>query len=423
MSTTRPIFARRLRPLILLFTAGCAASGASSVITKGSPGFDEKVAELATNKGAVLSTDAERQIEPVALFYGPMPTGIAVSKSGRVFVNFPRWGDPVDNTAAEIVDGKLVPFPDAIINKLDKDHPATTLVSVQSVVCDTKDRLWILDTGSIDFNPILPGGPKLIAVDLATNRIVQTISFPPDVALPTSYMNDVRFDLKRGSAGTAYLTDSSVDGPNGLVVVDLATGQSWRRLSDHPSTKAEKIVTTCEGRPLLSKGKNPNVGSDGIAVTPDGKSVYYCPMIGHHLYRVSANALADRTKSDADVAATVKDLGDRGFGSDGLECGPDGTLYLTDYEHGAIRRRKADGTYAVLCSDSRILWPDSMAFGGTFGVGSGPMSDFQMNWYGTLYFTSNQLERQSNYHDGHDNRKAPYALFAVNTDWTTVSHR
>jgi hypothetical protein len=31
-------------------------------------------------------------LEVVATFNGPMPTGVAVSNDGRVFVNFPRWG-------------------------------------------------------------------------------------------------------------------------------------------------------------------------------------------------------------------------------------------------------------------------------------------------------------------------------------------
>ena len=67
--------------------------------------------------------------------------------------------------------------------------------------------------------------------------------FPTDVALPTTYLNDVRFDLRRGEAGTAFITDSSDQGPNGIIVVDLATGESWRRLHEHPSTKATTAVS------------------------------------------------------------------------------------------------------------------------------------------------------------------------------------
>ena len=74
-------------------------------------------------------------------------------------------------------------------------------MSVQSVVVDPADRLWILDTGSPMFRPTEHGGPKLVCVDLTTDEVVRTILFPTDVALPTTYLNDVRFDLRRGDEG------------------------------------------------------------------------------------------------------------------------------------------------------------------------------------------------------------------------------
>jgi hypothetical protein len=51
-------------------------------------------------------------------------------------------------------------------------------VSVQSVVIDPQDRLWILDTGSINMQPTKPGGPKLVCYDLNTNRMIKRINFP-----------------------------------------------------------------------------------------------------------------------------------------------------------------------------------------------------------------------------------------------------
>ena len=47
--------------------------------------------------GTGLALPADRpvgKLETVALFHGPMPTGVTVSHQGRIFVNFPRWGDP-----------------------------------------------------------------------------------------------------------------------------------------------------------------------------------------------------------------------------------------------------------------------------------------------------------------------------------------
>jgi hypothetical protein len=72
------------------------------------------------------------------------------------------------------------------------DKQADKLVSVQSVVADpTGNRLWTLDAGSIGFGPTSLGGPKLIAVDLDTDKVVKKIIFPTDVALTTTYLNDV----------------------------------------------------------------------------------------------------------------------------------------------------------------------------------------------------------------------------------------
>ncbi len=351
-------------------------------------------------------------LDVVATFSDAMPTGVTVSGSGRMFVNFPRWGDPVDYTVGEMKDGHVLPYPDAEMNRYHEgDNQADKLVSVQSVVVDpTGERLWILDTGSIQFGPVRRGGPKLIAVDLKTNRVVKKILFPPEVVLPTSYLNDVRFDLKRGTQGMAFITDSTSNGPNGIIVVDLDTGQSWRRLNDHPSTKSDpSFVPVVEGQILRMRipGQPPArfaVGSDGIAISPDGKTLYYCPLTSRHLYSASIDALTDRSKSDAEVAATVKDLGEKGGASDGLESDAQGRVYLSDYEHNAIRRWTRGGEIETLVHDPRVLWPDTLSLASN----------------GYLYFTANQVERQPFFHNGQDIRKKPYVIFRVKVDGARI---
>ncbi|MEV0633980.1 gluconolaconase, partial [Streptomyces sp. NPDC050619] len=57
--------------------------------------------------------------EVVARFWGAMPTGVTVSRRGRIFVNFPRWGDDVPFTVAELRGGKPVAYPDAEVNRED----------------------------------------------------------------------------------------------------------------------------------------------------------------------------------------------------------------------------------------------------------------------------------------------------------------
>jgi Major royal jelly protein len=100
-----------------------------------------------------------------------MPTGVAVSRGGRVFVNFPRWpGNPAENaTVAEIRDEQLLPFPEdwnTLTGNDDEDAP----VSVQSLVVDPADRLWVLDTGRPGTDLAQRGGPKLVCVHLKQTR-------------------------------------------------------------------------------------------------------------------------------------------------------------------------------------------------------------------------------------------------------------
>jgi sugar lactone lactonase YvrE len=394
---------RPVHALILTLFAGLASCASDAPDNRQST-IPHDADDLARARGA---GDKESiRLEPVAFFTGPMPTGVAVSHKGRVFLSFPRWGDPVEMTVAELVNGELVPYPSIALNRLSPQEAATSLVSVQSVVVDPADRLWLLDSGNINLGPNLPGGPKLVGVDLRSNLVFRTIQFHPTVALKTTYLNDVRFDLRRGAQGTAFITDSSSDGLNGIIVVDLATGNSLRRLHEHPSTRSDPgFAPIVEGEPLLDRprGGKPSrikIGADGLALSPDGETLYYRPLMSHHLYGVSARALADASASDALVASTVKDFGDLGFASDGLEADSQGRLYLTDYEHQAIRTLHPGETPATLVTDPRMIWPDTLALGAS----------------GYLYVTVNQLDRQPRFHAGQDLRKAPYALFRVHVN-------
>jgi sugar lactone lactonase YvrE len=347
-------------------------------------------------------------LEPVAYFNGAMPTGVTVSHTGRIFVCFPKWGDHVAFTVAEIQDDQLVSYPNERFNQGVPGELAAALISVQSVVVDPADRLWILDTGSPLFELTHYGGPKLVCVDLRTDSVVKSILFPTDVVLPTSYLNDVRFDLRRNAEGMAFITDSSDKGPNGIIVVDLATGRSWRRLHNHPSTKAgapRGCLPIVEGSPLLERQadgttKPMTMGSDGIAISADGSRLFYCPLISRWLYSVATDALADPWLDDETVARTVIDEGDKGGAADGLESDAAGSIYATNYEHNAILRRHPHGVWETVAHDEHLLWPDTLSLA----------TD------GFLYVTANQLHRQARFHQGHDLRRKPYALFRIPID-------
>jgi sugar lactone lactonase YvrE len=203
---------------------------------------------------------------------------------------------------------------------------------------DGTNRLWMLDTAAPSFGTPIVGGAKLVGVDLASNKVVRTILFPPDVVLRNTYLNDVRFDLRQGKGGIAYITDS---GASGIIVVDLASGRSWRRLTGDRSTVPDASFV-------------PFVEGDPLAVRLPGKS-----------------------PTPWQIA------------SDGLEADSEGRVYATDYEHNAIRVRAVDGSWTTLVHDPRVLWPDTLSLAAN----------------GYLYFTSNQWERMPMMHGGTDLRK------------------
>lgn len=336
-----------------------------------------------------------------AKFSGATPIGVVVSKTGRIFMSFPRAFDQGPYSVAEIKNGKPSAYPNAALNRLSGRPQAEQLVSVQGLTVDAQDRLWLLDLGIVKTSPVSFGGPKLMCVDLATNKIVKKILFPAEIAGRDAYLNDVRVDLRLGKSGTAFISDSSEKGPNGIVVVDLATGKSRRVLNNAPSVQAEPGFTpVVNGIPVLKRSKrgippkHDTTGVDGLTLTPDGKYLYYCPNEGHHLYRISTQTLADPKATNDQVLAAVEDLGDKGFASDGIEADAAGNVYLTDYEHNAIKRRTPAGKYETVAQGPLLVWPDSISF----------RSD------GVMFFTADQLNRLPKYHYGKDLRRKPILL-------------
>ncbi|WP_263056852.1 major royal jelly family protein [Pantoea agglomerans] len=381
---------------------------------------------LSVLSAAIFAAPSERSVAPVQLasdqpsgkaevvatFWHAMPTGITVSEKGRIFVNFPRWGDDVPFTVGELRQGKVVPYPDVAINVADNTRPAERFLSVQSVVADGQGKLWVLDTASPGFNRPVAGGVKLVAIDLSSNRVVKTLVLPAKVILPATYVNDLRIDYRVGKAGIAYITDSSLSGTGGIIIVDLASGEAMRRLTGDRSTSPEKsFVPVVEGETLLQRHGDGStapfsVASDGIALSADGKTLYYSPLSGRHLYSVETAKLRDSHFSEQSLSAAVRDWGEKGA-SDGLESDAAGNVYAGDYERNAVRKMDKQGTWSTLVHGPEILWPDTLSVAHD----------------GYLYFTVNQLHRQPGFHGGKDMRKKPYTLMRVKIDEKPVSTR
>ncbi|KAI0397849.1 major royal jelly protein-domain-containing protein [Xylariaceae sp. FL0594] len=364
-------------------------------------------------------------LEEYHYFFDQWPIGLAVSKTGRVFTCYTRGtyaytlGEVVNKTAETAYPNlELNTPPGGLSNESDRvvfgSNGQGHFISVQALYVTPDDTLWVLDTGrptvnqsgTISMPYAAPGGPKLVAIDLGTDSVRRIYTFPPTVHFPDSYMNDMRFDLRPNATesrgGIAYIVDSSNEGRPGFIMVDLATGESWRHLTRHASTlTVDYAVPSYQGIPLYIRQPGHPLGFqaeglDGAELDQHGEVMYYSPLTSNYLYSVETKYL--RVNPAADPLANkraidnVKNLGQRGGNANGFAGDSLGNVYMLMPESNAIYIYNSTTSLTVpFVRDPRILWPDSA----------------NMGWDGYIYFTVNQLQFNPNWNSGVDKRVYP----------------
>jgi sugar lactone lactonase YvrE len=309
------------------------------------------------------SKAAGARLEEVASFPHQV-TGVTVSETGRIFVNFPRWSEDVPVSVGEVMrDGSVKAYPDTGWNawrnvNQDRVKARDHWVCVQSVVADKRGNLWVLDPAAPAMAHIVPDGPKLVQIDLNTNRVAHVFGFDENVAPRSSYLNDVRI---APDGQHAYITDSGAKGA--LVVVDLIHPSARRVLDGHPSTQPEKgVVIHTDGEELRgADGRSLDAGADGIALSPDGKFLFWQAIKGRTLYRIPTAALDDENLPQQKLAAQIQRIGDNGP-SDGLLIDGAGRMYISAIEENAVKLR-VNQDVRTLIQDKRLRWPDTFSEG------------------------------------------------------------
>lgn len=344
----------------------------------------------------VRAQEGKAALSKVARFEHQV-TGVTVARDGRIFVNFPRWSEDAPVSVAELKDGKPVPFPDDHWNawrnaRADELSPKDHFVCVQSVVADGQDRLWVVDAAAPAMAHVIKDGPKLVGIDLKTNKVIKTIPFDTTTVLQASYLNDVRI---APDGKTAYLTDSGAEGA--LIVVDLDSGSAKRILSGDPSTMPDKsVIVSYDGKPLRRPdGRGVEFAADGIALSNDGKTLYWQAIKGKTLYSLPTDALTGwaaaslvpDTLTDKSLAGKVAKVGENGVADGLLIARRDGRMYVTSPQDNAVKVRDLSGGkdgLTTLVQDPSLRWPD------TFGEGPD----------GTIYVTTSHIQDSADYKPG-----------------------
>lgn len=281
--------------------------------------------------------------------------GVAVDGK-RVFVAGPRWTGS-QGPALGVLDraGKPQPYPDARWNgwRPGADN-ATAFINVNAIHLDGAGGLWAIDSGSPDFGgDPLPHGAKAVRIDLDTNRVTNVYAFGPDVALPGSYVDDIRFN-----GGHAYLTDA---GKPGIIVLDLRSGRARRVLDGAPSVTApaERVIDVAGTVVRGADGAPLRVNADPVEVSSDGRHLYFGPLTGPWS-QVETRLLDDPAVDAAALERAVRpwaDLPPVG----GTAMDRHGNLYFTDLKESSLKKRTPDGTVTTVLRDERLHWVDAPA--------------------------------------------------------------
>jgi hypothetical protein len=310
--------------------------------------------------------------------YIPNNNALAGVKLWRdeVYVTVPRWRPGVPITLGKVV---LTSATNSPVVQAYPSFEYQTLGNpsafqfIQSMEIDTRGWMWILDVGRLNLldAPSLQtkGVPKLIIWNIDMNCSVREFIFPDNI-LPyaSSWANDIVVDV---TAGLAYISDTWAQG--GIVVYDFQRNEARR--FDHSSLHPDPYMhVDINGRIF-----NFPLPSDGIALSNDFKTIYFCEISRQILWSVPSHVLANFSMSSIEIGQYVRNLGVKGF-SDGMTHDDQGRLVFGNQAQSAVylwnTSLALDTAVSVSMNNETMQWPDTFAWDGN----------------GSLVFVSNKLQ-------------------------------
>lgn len=379
----------------LLTAAGAAALGATGAVALSACGTKASSATNATP----AATDPELQLT-VAAGSPWMANQVALTSKNVMFLGLPRF--PGHETTPSVVrrqpDGTMAPFPGNSWNEWKAgDDGQNAFVYVNSVHIFADDTVWCVDQGGLrpDSSPPelatpKPGAQKIVQFDPDTGNVLNVLRFGADILPPGAQMNDVRI---HGSL--AYVTDS---GLGGLIVHDLSTGKTLRRLSGYKEMLAAPTTTTTTTTAPPSgttQNKHKTPKSDMIEVSQDGAWIYWAPPPGP-LRRIKTDLLRDESIPDAELATHVEHVADIPT-SGGCTMDTLGNFYLSDLGNKRIVLLSPSGQKVVLASNPDLVSPDGSFIG----------ADRR------LYVPAPQTERTQLFGNPKDLTKQPFEIYSL----------
>lgn len=297
--------------------------------------------------------------------------GLHFDAKGTAYVSTPRLvsaSAPATlsrlDTRAKTGPARLTAFPSVSGNAVTA-APQESLRNVLGFHVDRRNGwLWALDMGFIAGETEAPtGAQKVLVLDLKSGHIVKSIALDGVADRKGSFLNDIAVDERRR---IAYISDSGMRSAPanmvGLIVVDFASGEARRVLDRHPSLQIESDVKVISHGAEVWPGNPLLLGINGIALSPDARTLYWTVTTGTRARSVPTSILRDAASSDERIAAAIHDLGAVGGNTDGIVTDAKGGLYITDVtRNGLVKYDPRSRTMSLIASDDGVQWPDTPA--------------------------------------------------------------
>ncbi|MDD4872061.1 MAG: L-dopachrome tautomerase-related protein [Kiritimatiellae bacterium] len=295
---------------------------------------------------------------------GALPAGAKVDANGNYYLSVPRWSPGIPATLNKIVmvHGKplLEAFPSWEMNKVGNPE---ALQSVLGYEIDEKGLMWILDQGHVTNAPSIDDSQKIVVWDLKNNKLVHSIKVPTDIAPYTaSFLNDLVVD---NANGFVYMTDSGINSDplqGGLIVYNMKTREMRRVLNQDESVQDVPGFWFKIAGKRIWKDKPMRTGADGIALSADRKTLYWCPLTGRNLYAIQTSYLKDFKTPMSLIKGAVKNLGSKGTNTDGMAADNKGNVYYSMLEGQGVGIYTPDAGFKTFLTDPRMVWVDGVNF-------------------------------------------------------------
>ncbi|MER5171222.1 hypothetical protein [Thioclava kandeliae] len=291
---------------------------------------------------------------PHPIARSPYPANGIARLGGSDFVSIPRVeGHSETPSVAVIQNGQPVAFPGNGWNDWKPGDDGLDSFVCVNAIHPYRGSLWCVDQGQAPGADTSFEAQKIVEIDPQSGGIRQILRFARDYMPEGATLNDLRIyeDL-------LFATDSGI---GGVVIHNLATGETRRRLSQHPAARkpADQERKGTGGHPLAQADGTPPdpTQSDMLEVTPDGELFLWATPTGPIRAIPMEALLSDR--SDEEIAteifvyAQTPNIG-------GTAMDDRGNLYVSDIETRQVTVISSDGLSEVLVRDNRLKSPDAL---------------------------------------------------------------